>query len=90
MDEIMIGMNEDGSWGIREEPYATIECKTEEDYEKLVKLLENQVAKKPKNILIVKKCGATGNCSMCGEKIVHEMNYCINCGQKLDWSELYE
>lgn len=38
-DEIMMHMNEDGSWGLYE-PYATIECETKEDYDSLVEMLE--------------------------------------------------
>lgn len=38
-DEIMMRMNEDGSWGLYE-PYATVECETKEDYDRLVELVE--------------------------------------------------
>lgn len=32
--------------------------------------------------------GWEGICTSCGAYTIHEMNYCHNCGAKLDWSEL--
>ena len=28
-----------------------------------------------------------GKCSNCGAYTIHEMNYCFECGAKLEWSE---
>ena len=39
-DGIMLQMQEDGTWGIRKEPYATIEFPSKEDYEKLQEIIE--------------------------------------------------
>ena len=38
-DEILLRMTEDGSFGIYE-PYATVECETKEDYDRLFELVE--------------------------------------------------
>ena len=47
-DGIILQMQEDGTWGIKEEPYCTVELQTKEDYEKLQKALEKQTPKKIK------------------------------------------
>lgn len=39
-DSIVLRMQEDSSWIIKKEPYATIEIETEEDYLKLERLLK--------------------------------------------------
>lgn len=39
-DGIMLQMNAEGEWTKYEEPYATIEIKTEEDYKELIELIE--------------------------------------------------
>ena len=49
-DGIILQMQEDGVWGIKEEPYCTVELQTKEDYEKLEEMLEKQIPKKPQEV----------------------------------------
>ena len=48
-----------------------------------IKALEKQIPKKPKTddryVMYI--------CPRCNEFIKINKNYCMNCGQKLDWSE---
>lgn len=37
MGEIILRQNEDGTWSEKKEPFAVVECETEEDYELLKK-----------------------------------------------------
>ena len=39
-DVLKLCLQEDGTWKLKEEPYATIECETEEDFKELQKELE--------------------------------------------------
>lgn len=76
-----------GVWRKIEEPFAMIEIDTERDYGFLYERLEKQIAKKPKifhgSVLTLYPC------PICGAK-VKSCNYCPQCGQKLDWSEVTE
>lgn len=76
-DGIMIGMDNDGTWRIKEEPYATIECETEDDYQILVKSIDKQTP-----MLVA----TNGKCKRCKETLRNSSNYCSNCGQKAKWS----
>lgn len=77
-------------------PYKTIELKyeTEEDYNKFKKILELNKLRKP--ILVDEQ--VIGNiflhryiykCPNCGRQFRNNgsLNYCYNCGQRLDWSD---
>lgn len=86
-DGIMLRMNEDGTWAKKEEPYTTIECPTEEDYNSLIKATEKQIPMKPTEIN--NECGYFV-CPACEFTVgymdnCHNHNYCLICGQKLDW-----
>lgn len=76
-----------GTWGEKKEPFAKIEFETEEDFDFLNERVEKQIAKKPKifhgSVLTLYPC------PICGAK-VKSCNYCPQCGQKLDWSEVTE
>lgn len=48
------------------------------------KILDKEIAKKP-----LPYKGWDGKCPTCGVIFVDRLtNYCRNCGQKLDWSEI--
>ena len=86
-DGIILQMQEDGVWGIKEEPYCTVELQTKEDYEKLEEILEKQKPKKPKKIKL--RQGTQWLCPACGNTVAGlrvDLLYCNECGQKLDWS----
>lgn len=74
-------------WGNKKEPFMTIEITSKEGYEFFVEQFEKQKAKKPKifhgSVLTFYPC------PICGAK-VKSCNYCPQCGQKLDWSEVTE
>lgn len=55
--EILLRMNEDVTWGPYD-PYATIDCDTKEDYERLVELVER--GKKAKWIPVTERLPGTG------------------------------
>jgi hypothetical protein len=55
-----------------------------DDVAKIVDALEKQIPKKPKNIGKHKGIGA---CCMCGCGVEKHENYCLRCGQRLDWSD---
>jgi ABC-type ATPase with predicted acetyltransferase domain len=73
------------------QPYKTVEirCETEEDYNDFEKILDLSQPRKP--ILSkeqVVRYVQTYECPNCGRKFTGNlMNYCYNCGQKLDWSD---
>ena len=81
---------------LAKKPYKTIELKyeTEEDYNKFKKILELNKLRKP--ILVDEQ--VIGNiflhryiykCPNCGRQFRNNgsLNYCYNCGQRLDWSD---
>lgn len=45
--------------------------------------IEKQIPKKPKDIPTCIRY----ICPKCDKEILYDGNYCINCGQALDWSE---
>ena len=84
---------ETGEWD-KYEPYMTIDCPEEKDYEFLETALAKQTLKKP-----LKESLADYNCPTCGAhinfdglngKIEHAPKYCSECGQRLDWREDHE
>lgn len=83
-DEIVLSMDEDGLWGIKEEPFITVECPTEEDYKKLVEAVEKQKAKQVEvhvdNVLTKYSCP---NCGRLYWEKLHITNCCDMCGQRL-------
>lgn len=90
-NEIMFTIGEDGVLREYKEPYATIECETEEDFEKLKESFErHNKAKKPD---FTDEYCDVAYCPNCGKFEFEDgtttwmYNYCPECGQKLDWSE---
>lgn len=64
----------------------------DEALEVALEALEKQIPKKAVNVnykrdfngsIIVKR----GNCPICNDEVNNVYNYCIECGQKIDWSE---
>lgn len=101
MNKDYIELLQDENTGEFYEPYATIVCKTEEDFKNMQEALEKQVAKKV--IDKYTRYDADGeydgdfcDCPNCKREIIdgfnlgEDYNYCVHCGQKLDWSEADE
>lgn len=88
--EIMYN-KETGKFEVAKQPYKTVEirCETEEDYNGFEKIVALSQPRKPilsdrQDIRYVQ----VYECPNCGRKFTANlMNYCYNCGQKLDWSE---
>ena len=59
--------------------------------EKSIEALKKQMPKKvvvDKNIYLCPNCGANVETDCGDDMLDYRLNYCDNCGQKLDWSEL--
>lgn len=59
--------------------------------EKSIQALKKQLPKKvvmDKNIYLCPECGANAETDCGDDMLDYRLNYCDNCGQKLDWSEL--
>ena len=59
--------------------------------EKSIEALKKQRPKKvltERNIYICPSCGANVETDCGDDMLDYRLNYCDNCGQKLDWSEL--
>ena len=59
--------------------------------EKSIEALEKQIPKKvvmDKNIYLCPNCGANAETDCGDDMLDYRLNFCDNCGQKLDWSEL--
>lgn len=97
-EEIIIVPDENGVFF---EPYTTIMVKTEEDMEFIKEAVDKQVAKKVINRwtrydINGEYDGDFCDCPNCKNEIIdgfdlgEDYNYCVHCGQKLDWSEADE
>lgn len=56
-----------------------------------ISALEKQIPKKvveDKNIYLCPNCGASAETDCGDDMLDYRLNYCDNCGQKLDWREL--
>ena len=64
----------------------------------LFELVDRATPKKPKEIITTNNSSANdlnkttyskyfGDCPICGKIIVDGFNYCLYCGQSIDWSE---
>ncbi len=94
-ENIVLRMNKDGKWE-KYEPYMTIDCPTEDDFEYLKAALEKQ---KQMAVIIVDepdrefldyccpRCKVTLQQKFKAAKnaTVHKSKYCDECGQALDW-----
>lgn len=86
-----------GTWGEKKEPFAKIELETEADCKLFTERLEKQNAKKPvfnventlENGMLCFYCPRCGTL-LFGQDIRSRRNYCFECGQKIDWSEVTE
>lgn len=94
IEEMILRYDEStGTWGIKKEPYITIEVETEEDFKELQEAIKKQQAIKPIEVderedkdsyylaFICPACKTT----VFGQP--YRPNHCKHCGQKLDWSE---
>lgn len=94
-DEITLRMNEDGVFEKYEEPFAVIECQTEEDFKQIKTALERQMPKKVTHEASLIKCCTCPNCKnvvdkfeQWGEtKVRITEQFCHFCGQALDWEK---
>lgn len=56
----------------------------------VIQALEKQLPKKVvvgKNIYLCPNCGANAETDCGDDMLDYRLNYCDNCGQKLDWSD---
>ena len=88
-DGIRLRYNEaTGEWD-KYEPYMTIECPEEKDYEFLATALAKQTLKKPSKESLADYgcpvCGAYINFDGLNGKPEHAPKYCSECGQRFDW-----
>ena len=59
--------------------------------DKAIEALEKQIPKKvveDKNIYLCPNCGANAETDCGDDMLDYRLNYCDNCGQKLDWSDI--
>ena len=67
-------------------------CKYDKESKKIaIEALEKQIPKKvvmERNIYLCPHCGASAETDCGDDMLDYRLNYCDNCGQKLDWSEL--
>lgn len=92
-DGVILKLKENGEWGIKKEPFATIECPAEEDYNALAEALEKQIPQKPiKNREQEIRYTSAYSCPACdgGFTGTGIANYCYHCGQKLDWDWVWD
>lgn len=99
MNKDYIELLQDENTGEFYEPYATIVCKTEEDFKNMQEALEKQIEKKvipcekKSNDFLVQgylEKGKTikwNECPSCRKHVYKEL-FCRRCGQKIDWSEV--
>lgn len=85
MSDIILEPKEDGTWGIREEPYATVEFVTEEDFlfaeEALAKAVPKEHLKNDLGNIVCGTCKGAFKTSF----IRRRMGFCPNCGQAVKW-----
>ena len=63
----------------------------ENAYEMAIQALEKQIPKKvvmERNIYICPNCGENAETDCGDDMLDYRLNYCDNCGQKLDWSDI--
>ena len=62
-----------------------------EEYILLHKLVEKETPMKPINQYPIDfGLGNYGECKRCNNGVNYQQNRCDNCGQKLDWTELFK
>lgn len=88
-DGIRLRYNEaTGEWD-KYEPYMTIDCPEEKDYEFLATAIQKQLFVKPSKESLADYgcpvCGAYINFDGLNGKPEHAPKYCSECGQRFDW-----
>lgn len=78
---------ENGKWEVRKEPFAVIECESEESYNKIKQLIERDKKKKPAIVQVENYAYPSYRCPDCDMFVSSLDNYCKECGQALDWKE---
>ena len=88
---MIIDMKDVTELEIHEKIYATIECRTEKDFEGLREVVNKQRPKKPQEADDKEVC-VTWLCPTCGRMHITEWktSYCSECGQKIDWTGVTE
>lgn len=85
MGDIILEPKEDGTWGIKEESYATVEFITEEDFlfaeEALAKAVPKKHQKNDFGNIVCGACKGVFKTSF----IRRRMGFCPNCGQAVKW-----
>ena len=76
----MLEIDENSNAREYKEPYATIDCETEEDFNRLKKAFEKSVLVKPYKVCIVEY-----ECPKCHKRLC--IDYPCKCGQMIDWSD---
>ena len=87
MDDLILAIGKDGTVKKYEETYATVEFKTEEDYNYFKDLLEKA---QPKELLEGNTLVGKYKCPACGVTFIEGLGrtkYCGNCGQRLKWKD---
>ena len=70
-----------------EHDYAQLLSYVNEALKTAVFALEKQIPKKPKVLKVQEVSGYKFGSCECGEHIMNNEKYCLNCGQALDWSD---
>lgn len=80
---LVLQCNKDGVWE-KYEPYMTIECPTEEDYDFIVRAVEYyKQSKQSVGEWIWDKEHSNYKCSLCGEYDVTTPKFCRGCGARM-------
>jgi acetyl-CoA carboxylase beta subunit len=66
--------------------HGVIDVVDNENINTIIKVLEKQNPKKPNERILLKECPDCGTLVEC-KQIDQKIKYCINCGQRIDWSE---
>ena len=80
MGELILAYDEEsGTWGMKKEPYATIEVETEKDFNDLQDAVKKAQPAKPSYE------EGRGYFCECGRLVTGCDAYCADCGQRIDW-----
>lgn len=88
---MIIEIDENGNAREYKEPYVTIDCETEEDFNKLKEAFEKHI--KAKQPYTIHNARNRWYCESCDSLVYYEEAdpfhpmFCPHCGQKLDWGD---